>query len=477
VAFALINEARVYDVRSGELLFELRGHSDTVNSVSWSPDGRRIATGGNDRAVGVWEAESGELVTQLLGHTGGVITVDWAPDSDRLLSTASDGAAKIWEIEAAGGRELLSLAAKETKSPTWGAFSTDGTKVLTGDLEITAAKIWDVSVTGGSEIGNFPTVTEGVEVGFLPDGSLAAPIEGGSVAVWDVATGRRSRTIGPGRGARDPVVNLAVNDDGTRLATQPFLGRAVDVWDLRTGDADFAVERPGEVSSITWGPNGRLFVSIFNGSTAVFDAHGEALITAQEPEGYILEDADVSPDGSLIAVASNHDRNPLLARVAIRDSTTGRLDRVIPVNQHLGAVAFHPSGSSVAAATFAGTIEVWSVERPERILRIPAHVVVGDLAYSPSGRWIATGNEDGSVRIFNAGTGEQGSILRGHDLLVSSVAFSPDGSMLASAGIDGMVRVWALDLDDLIDIARTKVTRELTDDECRQYLHQPNGCE
>ena len=69
-----------------------------------------------------------------------------------------------------------------------------------------------------------------------------------------------------------------------------------------------------------------------------------------------------------------------------------------------------------------------------------------------------------------AGAGPQG-----HDVQVFDIEFSPDGSMLASAGLDGLVRVWALDLDDLIDIARTKVTRELTDDECRQYLHEA-GC-
>jgi WD40 repeat protein len=59
---------------------------------------------------------------------------------------------------------------------------------------------------------------------------------------------------------------------------------------------------------------------------------------------------------------------------------------------------------------------------------------------------------------------------------VSALAFSPDGTRLASTSPDATVRVWALDLDDLIEIARAKVTRGLTDDECRQYLHQPEGC-
>ena len=76
------------------------------------------------------------------------------------------------------------------------------------------------------------------------------------------------------------------------------------------------------------------------------------------------------------------------------------------------------------------------------------------------------------MRIWDPATGEQLLVLRGHFAAVFSVAFSPDGSRLASVGGEGVVRVWALDLDELVEIAERELTRALTDEECRQFLHQ-----
>jgi WD40 repeat protein len=71
--------------------------------------------------------------------------------------------------------------------------------------------------------------------------------------------------------------------------------------------------------------------------------------------------------------------------------------------------------------------------------------------------------------VYDSRSGEELLALHGHDT-VDQVAFSPDGSMLATLG-DGLLRIWALDIDDLLEIARGEVTRSLTDEECRQYLH------
>jgi WD40 repeat protein len=163
--------------------------------------------------------------------------------------------------------------------------------------------------------------------------------------------------------------------------------------------------------------------------------------------------------------------------VTLWDVELGRAVNTIETPGGQGALAFDPSGASLATGRFDGFVEILDVETGEHLLRFPANEgPVEDVAYSPDGGTIATAGDDGTVRLFEARTGKQLLVLRGHRYLVSGIAFSPDGTRLVSASPDGVVRVWALDLDDLIRIARQQVTRDLSDDECRQYLHLRGGC-
>jgi WD40 repeat protein len=93
-------------------------------------------------------------------------------------------------------------------------------------------------------------------------------------------------------------------------------------------------------------------------------------------------------------------------------------------------------------------------------------------AFSTDGSRLATASKDGTVWTWDPRSDAPVQlVLRGHTGPVGGLAFSPDGSQLASTSLDGTVRVWALDLDDLVEVAERGLTRDLTDDECRQYLH------
>jgi WD40 repeat protein len=137
------------------------------------------------------------------------------------------------------------------------------------------------------------------------------------------------------------------------------------------------------------------------------------------------------------------------------------------------ALSFDEPGERVAVAQQDGSVQVLEVENGEMLGRFPTGSgPLSDVAFSVDGSRIATAGEDGTVRLLSAETGAEQLVLRGHSYLVTAVEFTADGRKLVSASADGVVRVWALALDDLIEIAEDNVTRTLTDQECRAYLHQ-----
>jgi WD40 repeat protein/DNA-binding SARP family transcriptional activator/class 3 adenylate cyclase/tRNA A-37 threonylcarbamoyl transferase component Bud32 len=467
----------VFDLRTGEIAFSLEG--GFAGRVAWSREGR-IATNNGDGSAQVWDGRTGKLLFSLFGHRAAVFGVDWSPDGSRLVTASDDGTAKIWEVKDRGGQEVLSLSAQETAYGFYAAvFSPNGEHVMTSDGGVTATEIWDVGVGGDAEWMNLPAhrgddANWAGDVRFLPDGRrLASTTREGGIAIWDLRTGRNLRTL-PVHGAL--VSSFDVTDDGSAIAAGLDSGVAI-AWDVTTGETLFTVEHDDAVVDVDWSPDGEHLVMTSPGSVTVLDATGRLVRRLNEGGDVFISSARFSPDGRFVvtSVDSTTVSSLDLFRQTIWGWERGREVTSIQPGDGSNAgrvTVFDPTNSRVATSGALGIPRIWEVETGEAVVALPAHSgSPWDIAFSRDGTRVATAGADGVVRLFDAASGELLLELRGHHQIVARVAFSPDGTMLASKSLDGTVRVWALDLDDLLEIARREVTRSLTDEECRQYLH------
>jgi WD40 repeat protein/DNA-binding SARP family transcriptional activator len=466
----------VFDVETGQEAFRLSGVDEFGGAVSWSPDGRYIAASGED-ATGVWDAETGGLRHTLLGHTGSVLSVAWSLDSSRLVTGGADGTARVWAI-GADVRELWSLSAQQTRSGIIGvAFSPDGTRVMAGDVDISAVQIWDLGPTGDAEWANLPAPGAS-QVEFMPDGRrvVTSRQPARAVTIWDLQTGRELQTIGP---ATDffRFESFDVSPDGSSIALGGWSTRtgyggaaAARAWDTSTGEELWRIGHELDVNEVSFSPDGEHLVTASWDETAkIVDRSGRVIRVLRE-RGFILAAARFSPDGSLVATLA-FGESP---HVTIWDWARGEVARTIEVGRTFDehGLAFDPTGPRIAIISSEELAEIRDVASGRRVavLHGPSEPVT-DIAYSPTGSRVAVATADGTVRLFDADTGARQLVLPGPGCATPTVAFSPDGTKLASASPCDGVRIWAVDIDDLLEIARQEVARPLTDEECRQYLH------
>jgi WD40 repeat protein len=131
-----------------------------------------------------------------------------------------------------------------------------------------------------------------------------------------------------------------------------------------------------------------------------------------------------------------------------------------------------PDGRLLAAGDQDGNIHLWDVASGEKLRTLSGHTgIVLRLAFNQDGSRLASASFDRLAKVWDVATRDELFSLYGNTSNVFGVSFSPDGERLATAGADGSIRIFTLQFDQLVALARARLTRTLTDAECRKFLH------
>ena len=228
-------------------------HGNLVSSVSFSPDGRILASGSHDRTVRLWNVETQQNIATFDEHTREVLSVSFSPDGRILASGSWDGTIKLWDVET---QQSVITLDEHTDVVSSVSFSSDGRTLASGSYDNTV-KLWDVETQ--TNIATLDEHTAQVlSVSFSPDGrTLASGLWDGTVKLWDVET-QQSVIILDEHRAQVPSVSFS--PDGRTLASGSY-DNTVKLWDVETQTNIVTLPYNAGCTSVSFSRDGMVLVS------------------------------------------------------------------------------------------------------------------------------------------------------------------------------------------------------------------------
>ena len=281
---------KLWDLASGSLLRTLHGGAIFPGDLAFSPDGRLLASGSFYKIVELWDPESGRLIRTLRGHTASVVSVVFSPDGRQLASASLDKTIKLWDPET--GNLQWTIRGVDVASVV---FSPDGRQLVSfGGPTIS---LWD-SATGNlrRRLGGYNDLQS---PGFSPDSRLIGfGCRDNTIKLYDPMSGRLLHTLA---GHTDAITSLVFSPDGRQLASSS-LDKTVKLWDPATGTLlQTLTGHTGTVWSVVFSPNGRQLASCAYEKIMLWDPRSGGLLRKLTGDKGSLGSVAFSPDGLWLA--------------------------------------------------------------------------------------------------------------------------------------------------------------------------------
>lgn len=485
----------------------LTGHSESVEIVAFSPDGKQIASGSDDGIIKVWDAITGSLQKTLSGrHSNAITAIAFLPDSKLIISGARDSSLMLWDTTT-GDPEVITDhfgTCKEYYShlqplkeddcwPHVVAFSADCSQMaaIGYDQGEQVIMLFDTGTWDPRKIltGHSDSV---LSLAFSPDSrQLVSSSYDRIVKLWDTTTGDLQKTL---VGHTSRAYTVAFSPDGKQIVSGS--DNAIIFWDVATGDLQ-AISASPAARSVAFSPDSKqVAIGCAGGLIHMFDAAGNLEKTLAGHLETVMSLA-FSPDGKQIVTGCSD------TTIKRWDNTIGAIQKVVGHSDRVSTVVFSPDFKLIASGSDDETIKLWDAATGDLQKTIAGQLnavrdlafspdnrqiasctykalklwdaATGDLqnssesddpfitvAFSPDGKQIASGHANGNINLWDTATGDPQKALAGHkskfdsltkldffDVRVKTVTFSPDGKLIASASADATIKLWDTATGDL----------------------------
>ena len=366
----------------------LSGQADGgINAVTFSRNGRLLATGGENGAVDVWSVHAGALETYA-GHAAAVRAVAFSPDGRTLYTAAYDGSVIAWDVT---GKRRLGQAFTFA-----GGFSSGAAAASPdGSLFAVSPKTDHVVLWHAASRAPLAPVLHGPVgdvngIAFSPDGQLVAAAGSRQAVLWNITTKKIVTIVSVGGHGASKV---ALSPDDRTLAIGRNDGIAA-LYDVRTGRKTGALVGRGSIDDIDFSPDGKLLASAsLTGIVTLWDVARKTKLR-DLPGAVATYAVRFSPDGKLVAVGDSS--GTVVLWDAAKDRRAG--EPLIGHGGGLDSIDFSPDGKTLVTSTDDGNLRLWDVATRNLIgAPLPASYTGGTVRFFPDGKHV--------LGVFGSGTG------------------------------------------------------------------------
>ena len=458
-----------------QIVATFKGHTEPVYSVTFTPDGKYLATGSFDNTIKLWELATGKEAKTYggpSGHQKMVMCVAISPDGQLLASGSIDNTLKVWDIPLSAPSKLLPA----TDAVHAVALSPDGTKLAYGSKD---GQVKLVNAADSKELfkleGHAGPVTG---IAFSPNGqTLASNGVDKTLRIWNVANGQLLGTVTAHSAAATAVAfstnsaqAFSAGDDGylriwqmpptptrpiavTQQAPITTALLAPDNSSLLTGGQDKVVRQTAIAGKETRALTGA--TATIN-SIAVSPNNVLLAAAAADQRVWLWNNANNQPLGSILAHAGPVTATQFHANnTQLMTAGSDGLVKFWTVPQVAPKALAHPDAVTIAIASADGKklvtggadkiVRVWNPANLAMERQFAGHTApVTALTVSANGQILVSGSADASIRFWNQATGKEADILTGHAAPITSLNLNAAGTQLLSTAEDGSVKLWQL---------------------------------